>query len=277
MRKFLYYFLILTTLVAGSCASKYGKVLKSKDNEYKLKMAEQYYVAKEYLKAQQIYAEIMPLFKGDSRFEDIYYKYAYTAFYLKDFINSENLFKSFTENFPNSTRAEECEYMRCMSFYRQSAKVDLDQTTTIKAIALMQAFINTHPESSRVKDATQIIDDSRAKLELKEYKSAKLYYDIGYFKAAATAFAVLCDNYPDSEIGDMYKFEEIKSYFRLAAQSVTDKQMNRYETVVTECTDFELRFADSKYLTDVKEFKVISENNIKKLENEQASQTTGSK
>lgn len=275
MQKSLYYFLIIVALLSAGCASKFGKVLKSKDNEYKLKMAEQYYVAKEYVKAQQIYAEIMPFFKGDARFEDLYYKYAYTAYYLRDYINSENLFKSFTENFPNSSKAEECEYMRCMSFYRQSAKVDLDQTSTVKAIALMQAFINTHPESSRVKDATAIIDESRAKLELKEYKSAKLYYDIGYFKAAATAFAVLCDNYPDSERGDEYKFEEIKSYFKLASQSVADKQLSRYETVVSECTDFELRFTDSQYLNEVKEYKTISENNIKNLENEQASQTTG--
>lgn len=275
MQKSLYYFLIIVALLSGSCASKFGKVLKSKDNEYKLKMAEQYYVAKEYIKAQQIYAEIMPLFKGDARFEDLYYKYAYTAYYLRDYINSENLFKSFTENFPNSNRAEECEYMRCMSYYKQSAKVDLDQLSTVKAIALMQAFINTHPESSRVKDATGIIDECRAKLELKEYKSAKLYYDIGYYKAAAIAFAVLCDNYPESQKGDVYKFEEIKSYFKLASQSVAEKQLNRYETVVTECTDFELRFADSEFLSNVKEYKTISENNIKNLENEQATKTTG--
>ena len=274
MRKGLSVLLVCAMILAGGCASKYGRVLKSKDNEYKLKMAEQYYSKQEYLKAQQIFAEIMPVFKGDIRFEDIYYKYAYTAYYLRDYINSENLFKSYTENFPNSTRAEECEYMRCMSFYRQSAKVDLDQTSTVKAIALMQAFINTHPESSRVKDATGIIDECRAKLELKEYKSARLYYDIGYFKAAATAFGVLCDNYPDSDKGDLYKMEEIQSYFKLASQSVKEKQETRFETVIAECTDFELRFNESEYLEKIKELKTLSENFINNIKNEQTAQTT---
>jgi outer membrane protein assembly factor BamD len=274
MRKGLSVLLVCAMILAGGCASKYGRVLKSKDNEYKLKMAEQYYSKQEYLKAQQIFAEIMPVFKGDIRFEDIYYKYAYTAYYLRDYINSENLFKSYTENFPNSTRAEECEYMRCMSFYRQSAKVDLDQTSTVKAIALMQAFINTHPESSRVKDATGIIDECRAKLELKEYKSARLYYDIGYFKAAATAFGVLCDNYPDSDKGDLYKMEEIQSYFKLASQSVKEKQETRFETVIAECTDFELRFNESEYLEKIKELKTLSQNFINNIKNEQTAQTT---
>jgi len=39
---------LLASLILSSCSSKIGKVLKSKDNEYKLKMAEQYYVAKKY-------------------------------------------------------------------------------------------------------------------------------------------------------------------------------------------------------------------------------------
>ena len=88
-------------------------------------MAEQYYAKKDYTKAQELYTEVMPLFKGDPRFEDIYYKYAYTSYYLKDYENAENLFKTYTENFPNSAKVEECEYMRCICYYKQSPKVDL--------------------------------------------------------------------------------------------------------------------------------------------------------
>src|SRR4051812_32461743 len=92
---------ILVSLLFSSCASKFAKVLKSKDNEYKLKMAEQYYVQKKYNQAQQIYEDIMPFFRGSDKYEDIYYKYSYCAYYEKDYVNAENLFKTFTENFPN--------------------------------------------------------------------------------------------------------------------------------------------------------------------------------
>ena len=266
--------IILAALLFSSCASKFGKILKSKDNEYKLKMAEQYYTAKKYDKAQQIFVEVLPYFKGDPRFEDIYYKYAYCAYYLKDYINSENLFKTYTESFPSSTKAEECEYMRCMSFYKQSPKVDLDQTNTSKTISLMQAFINTHPGSLRIKDATQIIDDCRAKLELKEYKAAQLYYNIGTYKAAAVAYTSLIDDYPDSEKSDTYKLEAIKAYYKYAELSYIDKQQERYEKVISECTDFSERFPDSKLSNEVTDYKTFSENNIKKIQNEQTSQTT---
>lgn len=261
--------LLAVLILFTSCASKFGKVLKSKDNEYKLKMAEQYYAKKEYFKAQQIYVDIMPYFKGDTRFEDIYYKYSYTAWYQKDYINSENLFKTYVENFPSSTRAEECEYMRCMSFYRQSPKVDLDQTNTLKTIGQMQAFINTHPQSARIKDATAIIDECRKKLELKEEKAARLYYDLGYYKAAAVAFSTLCDNYPDAENADQYKLSEIKAYYKYAEMSITEKQTERYQKVIDACDDFEMRYPDSNLKTDVTGYKTNSQNKINKIANEQ--------
>ena len=46
-----------------SC-NKYNKVYKSKDYEYKLKMADEYFAKKKYKIAQQLYEELFPVFKG---------------------------------------------------------------------------------------------------------------------------------------------------------------------------------------------------------------------
>jgi len=231
-------------------------------------MAEQYYATKHYDKAQQLYTDLMPLFKGDPRFEDIYYKYAYTSYYLKDYENAENLFKTYTENFPNNSKVEECEYMRCMCYYKQSPKVDLDQTNTTRTIALLQAFINTHPDSKRVSDATEIIDQCRKKLELKEYKNAQLYYDLGFYQSAGVAFSVLIDDFPDSDQGDQYALSSIKSYFKYAQLSVVDKQEQRFDKVISDVTDFQQRFPESKFLAEANDYKTQSENYLKKIQNQ---------
>lgn len=55
-------FLVLISLSAASC-SKFAKVQKSTDYEYKLRMADKYYVEKKYHYAQQLYEELFPLFK----------------------------------------------------------------------------------------------------------------------------------------------------------------------------------------------------------------------
>jgi outer membrane protein assembly factor BamD len=266
--------IFLASLLFTSCASKIGKVLKSKDNEYKLKMAEQYYAQKKYNLAQQVFEDIMPFFRGSERYEDIFYKYAYCAYYEKDYMNAESLFKTYLDNFPNSSRAEEIDYMHCYSYYKQSPKVDLDQTATSKTISLMQAFINTHPESARIKDATQIIDVCRNKLELKEFRNAQLYFNLAYYKAAAVAFAGLIDDYPDSDKSDEYKLASIKSYFKYAEMSVAEKQEERYGKVITECADFNDRFHNSKLSAEVNNYKTLSENNIKNLKNEQIKETS---
>lgn len=262
-------FLLIATVAFASCTSKFAKIQKSKDYQYKLKMAEQFYAKKKYNFAQILFEEVFPYIKGTAQFEDVYYKFAYCSYYEKDYLNSENLFKSFVETFPNSPKAEECEYMRAYSYFKQSPKVELDQTNTNKAIGLMQAFINTHPTSPRVKEATGIMDLCREKLEQKDYKSAELYYNLGFFKAAAISFSNVSENFPDSKRGDEYKLLVIKSYFKYAEMSIPEKQTERYEKVLSECADFIERFRDSKYFSEVERYKTLSNNFIKNSKNEQ--------
>ena len=143
-----------------------NKVLKSKDQAYKLRMAEQYYAKKKYTLAQQLYEDVMPFYRGQPEFEDIYYKYAYCAYYQHDFLNAENLYKTFLEIYPNSSKAEEIDFMRGYTYFKQSPKPELDQTNTIKAMGMMQTFINTHPGSARNKEATEIIDIEKSLFEI---------------------------------------------------------------------------------------------------------------
>ncbi|MHA4809287.1 outer membrane protein assembly factor BamD [Flavitalea flava] len=264
---------ILTVLLFGivtfSSCSNFSKVLKSNDYDYKLRMADKYYAAKEYNHAQQLFEELFRVFKGSEHFEDIYYKFAYCAYYLKDYANAENLFKGFVEVFPNSAKAEEMDYMRAFTFYRQSPKVELDQTNTTKTIGFMQAFINTHPGSPKVKEATDIIDKCRAKLELKDYKSASLYFDLGLFKAAGVALTSLMNSYPDSEKSDEYKYLMIRSYYQFALQSIEEKKEDRFGQVVTQCNEFIDRFPEDKLLKSVQEYLNLSQSNIKLVKNEQ--------
>jgi len=251
-----------------------NKVLKSKDPAYKLKMAEQYYAKKKYNYAQQLYEDVMPYYRGAPEFEDIYYKYAYCAYFEKDYLNAENLFKTFLEIYPNSSRAEEVDYMRAYSFFKQSPKPQLDQTNTIKTIGMMQTFINTHPGSPKNKEATEIIDICRQKLEIKDANSAQLYYDIGQFRAAAVTFASVLNTYPESNRSEEYKLMIIKSYFRYAELSVEEKKYERFEKVIEECNDFKDRFPQSRLIKDVQDYLNRSINNLKIYSNEPVKKTT---
>jgi len=178
------------------------------------------------------------------------------------------------EIYPNSSRAEEVDYMRAYSFFKQSPKPQLDQTNTIKAIGMMQTFINTHPGSARNKDATDIIDICRQKLEVKDANSAQLYYDLGQFRAAAVTFASVLNTYPESNKSEEYKLMIIKSYFRYAELSVEEKKVERFEKAIEECNDFRDRFPQSRLTNEVLDYLNRSQNNLKIYSNEPVKKTT---
>lgn len=256
-------------LIQTSCTSKFGKIVKSTDFEYKLQMADKYFSQKKYVQAQQLYEELYPIYKGTTKFEELYYKDAYCFYNLKNYRDAENFFKGFLEVFPNSEKAEEVDYMHAYCFYKQSPKLELDQSSTSKAIGVMQTFINTHPGSSRIKEATEIIDLCRAKLEEKELRGAELYFKIGQYRAAALAFESLLNNFPESERAAYYKLQCLTAYYKFAKLSIADKQVERFEKVVLEFQDFADRFPESNLLNEAKELNTLSQNNIKAIQNEQ--------
>ena len=232
-------------------------------------MADEYYGKGKYKIAQQLYEELFPVFKGTVKFEELYFKDAYCFYYMKMYADAENLFKGFLEVFPNSTKAEEVDFMRSYCFYMQSPKLELEQVNTVRAMGMMQTFINIHPGSERNKEASEIIDKSRAKLEQKEYRAAELYYNMGQFRAAAIAFTNLTNNYPESLKGEDYKLRTVKAYYKFAKLSYEDKQIERYEKVIEEYQDFVDRYPDSKLLKDAESFSNLSKNNIKAIKYEQ--------
>jgi outer membrane protein assembly factor BamD len=266
------FFLFLVSFLL-SC-NNLAKIQKSKDYDFKLVKADEFFSNGKYRYAQVLYEELFPVFKGTQKFEDLYYKYAYCFYNDGLYRDAENLFKGYLEVFPNSSKAEEVDYMRAYCFYKLSPKLELEQGNTLKAMAMMQTFINTHPASPKIKEATEIIDKSRAKLEMKEFRGAQLYYNIGEFRASAIAFTTLLNNYPESGSAENYKIMVIKSYYKFAKMSVVEKQEERFEKVITEYQDFLDRFPQSELLKEAESYSILSQNQIKAIKNEQASSSS---
>jgi len=266
----LWFFAVAITVSLTAC-NGFSKVMKSQDYDYKLGKADEYFGRKKYKFAQQLFEELFPVYKGTQRFEDLYYKYAYCFYNQGFYAEAENLFKGYLEVFPNSPRSEEVEYMRCYCFYKLSPKIELEQVNTTKVIGMMQTFINTHPGSARNEQAAQIIEQSREKLEQKAYRSAKLYFEMGRFRAAGLAFNNLLNDFPETVHADEYKLMVVKSYYKFATMSVQDKQVERYQKVIEEYQDFADRYPESKWLGEANNISIQSQNQIKLIQNEQVS------
>ena len=264
-RRSLLFIASFAVLFAASCSS-FDKVKKSSDVNLKLTKANEYYDKKKFSNANELYHDLLPVLRGTKNYEQLFYRYAYTFYYQKDYPTAALYFKNFTEYFPTSRDAEECEYMHALCLVRMAPKSNLDQTNTIKSMEALQAFINTHPESKRLTEANQYIDESRKKLETKEASAANLYYNIGQYKAAAIAYKEVINQYPESPNADYYQYMVVKSLYEYANISITEKQVERYVNTISAYKDLKDVYPASKFVKDAERYQLLANNSLKKLQ-----------
>lgn len=245
------YFLIFFAVIQLLGCSKYQKTLKGPDNEKKYSMAMEYYEKGDYLRALQLFDQLIPIVRGTDKAEKLYYAYAYCYYNQEDYILASYYFKQFVKNFPSSEYAEECYFKSAYCMYLDSPRYSLDQTNTYDALKELQLFINMYPGSERREECNQLIDNLRYKLQTKAFEIAKMYYKMEDFVAAITSFENILKDFPDTEYKEEILYYMINSYYRYAALSVLSKKKERYQSTIEAYERFITFFPDSKYQKEV--------------------------
>jgi outer membrane protein assembly factor BamD len=261
-------YLLIGAVLLASCGN-FEKIRKSSDVNYKLTKANEYFDKQDYGHANELYKELMPIMKSTRNYENLFYKYAYTFYYLKDYVEASYYFKNFTEYFPSSKNAEECEYMSALALYKYAPKYQLDPTNTIKALEAMESYANRYPNSAHSKEASEYIDASKKKLEMKKADAALLYYNIYKYKAATVAYKSVMRDYPDSPNSDLYQFMIMKSMYMYAVESITAKQEERYGNAIAAFNELKQNYPQSKYMDEAEKLYSKATVNIKKIRDEQ--------
>lgn len=264
----IYVLAFLVSVLFLSCNKQnYQSVLKGSDTDRKLSLAKELYEKGECLKALPLFEEVIPIYKGTKSIDDIYYQYADCHFQQGDYLLASFHFKNIYDSYPLSPYAEECLYMNAYCQYMLSPEVPLDQTYTEKAIDYMQLFINTYPESEKVAEANNLIDQLRLKLMTKDFKTASLYLKIGHYRAAAVSFGNLLRRYPDTKYAEEASYLVVKSHFLYAMNSVPEKQAERFDQALKAYDEFDYRYKNSKFAKDVDDLCEKSMAHISKLKN----------
>jgi outer membrane protein assembly factor BamD len=238
---------IVLILSISSC-SQYDKLLKSNDLDLKYTKAKEYYNRGSYNRALPLLKQLLTLYKGTEKEEELMYFIAYSHYGQGEFLIASALFKNYYTFFPTTNKTAECSYMSAYALFLASPKESLDQTTTYKSIDAFQLFINRFPASDSVEAANGMIDRMRRKLESKAMESADLYYHTRNYKAAAVAYENLLQDYPDIPDAEYVNFLIVKSYSELADRSVVCKQEERYASAQNAFQSFKSRFPESSYL-----------------------------
>jgi len=265
IRQIIWSLLALTLL--ASCKSEFERVRASGDPTLLYQKAFEYYDNEEYLKSQALLELVVSSFRGKKEAEEIYLRYAYTYYYLGQYILASYYFNNFSQTYSTSPKREEADYMAAYSNYRLSPSFRLDQSYSEKAIEGFQLFINTYPESKRVVECNALIDEMRKKMEVKAFEEGKLYFDLRQYQASMQSFENLLRDFPETDAVEEVRYMTVRAAYLLAENSIIDKQAERYGDAATRASEFQTRFAKSKYRKEVTDIYNASNKKINQLTN----------
>ncbi len=244
---------------------KFNKLVKSSDMEAKYAAAIKYFEKENYDKALILLEELMTVYRGTSKAEEIQYYYAYCHYNIGDYIVAGYQFRTYVRIFPQSKHAEECAYLNAYCFYLNSPEYSLDQIDTRLAIREFQKFVNQYPKSERIPECNKILDVMRAKLERKSYENAMLYYNMNDYRAAIVALSNHIKDFADTKRMEEINYTIIKSHYLLALNSIDSKKAERFSAAINSYAKFAESFPKSTYLKLAESISISAQKQLEKL------------
>jgi len=234
-------------LLLASC-SEFNKAVKSTDVQYKYKMAVQYFEKPDFDRAMPLFEELLTLTRGDTLFEPVSFYYAMGNFGQKDYIMASYYLENFAKTFHNNPHAEQCSFLAAYCHYMESPEYELDQADTQAAIDKLELFMVRFPDTNMKDSANVLIDELRAKLEMKDYTGAKQYLRIRDYSAASVALQGFLVKWPNSPHREEALFSIFVANHDLALNSVDYKRERRNEDGIRSFNTFADAFPESSYL-----------------------------
>lgn len=262
LKNITYSILIILALSIFSSCSEYQKILKSTDYKRKYEKAIELYEKEDFFRAHSLFEELLSIYKGTEKGEEIYFYYANCYYGEGDYMMAGYYFKNYSLTYPLGKHKEDCHYMAAYCAYLNSPEPTLDQSYTYKAIDEFQLFITRFPNSDKIVKCNEMIDKLRSKLETKSYFNSKLYFDIGEYKAAIQSLKGSLKGFPDSDFREELLYLLVKANYLLAENSIEAKKKERYQSTITEYYSLIAEFPETKYKKEVDRFFENSKNEL---------------
>ena len=264
MKKGFFHIIVLIgmLLVTAGC-SNYQKLLKSTNVDEKYAAALKYYEKEDYYRANQLLNDVLPMLGGRPEGERARFLFAHTHFMQREFLLSAYQFQLFYETYPRSEFAEEAIFLYAKSQYMSSPGYEQDQSTTVTALESLLEFQSRFPNSQFAEETNNMINELNVKLDRKAFDSARLYYQLRYYKSAVVSLTNFINEHAGSPYSEEAAFLRLDAQYRFALESVLNKQQERYN----EAVEFYLSFIDlhpqGKFLRDAEK---VYENTLAELD-----------
>ena len=258
---------LLSGAFLTSCG-EYNRVLKSTDYEYKYEAAKSFFGKGQYTKASALLEELITILKGTENAQESLYMLAMSYYNQGDYITASHYFTSYYNTYPNGTYTELARFHSGKALFLDTPEPRLDQSSTFSAISELQMFMEYFPQSERKTEAQLMIFGLQDKLVMKDYLTAKLYYDLGTYTGNASYTADMRVNgnnflacittaqnalkdYPYTSIREDISILLLRAKHKLGSESILEKKEERMRETIDEYYAFKNEFPESKYMKEV--------------------------
>ena len=246
-------FLILAIAVVFTSCNEYQKALKSDDTKVKYDLAERYYNEGDFRRANRLFEQISPKYVGKPQGERVMFFLANSYFKIKDYNFAGYQFERFLKSYPKSDKAAEASFLGAKSYYKLSPTYSLDQTDTDKALAKLQNFINSYPDTEFFAEANIMAQELTTKKERKAFEIAKQFTKLGksYILDYNVSAISALDNFISDHPGSIYRedalYLKIEATTTLALNSTVNKKKDRLDDAKDAYDNLMKNYPETKY------------------------------
>lgn len=244
-------------------------VIKSGDPELIYSEGVKYYEREKWKQAGDLFEACQAYYVGDVKEDSIAFFSARSRFKDRDYSVATTQLDEFRRKYGRSVFIEDAEAMLAMCHYYLAPGPTRDQTITGEAIIAFTEFIERYPNSKRVPAFTDLIKELTERLKEKTYLNAYTYYKIQRYKSAVVALRNALKLYPDTPHREDILYLIAVSNYRLAHNSIEDKQGERYLNMLDSYYSFINEFPESKHRKELERYTkeakdYLDKNNIDK-------------
>lgn len=243
--------LLCAVAVLTSC-NEYQKVLKETDVKSKYDLAQKYYDEEDYRRSLRLFEQIAPKYVGKPQGERVMFFLADNYFKRKDFNMAGYQFERFIKSYPKSDKVPEAAFSGAKSYFELSPRYSLDQTDTDKALAKLQAFINTYPDSEYFNEANAMAKQLTTKQERKAFEIGKQFNKLGEFnydvlKSAVASLDNFVVDYPGSVYREEALYLKLEATMQIALNSFESLKKERFEKAKEAYEALFKQFPETKF------------------------------
>ncbi|GGH47661.1 outer membrane protein assembly factor BamD [Mangrovimonas yunxiaonensis] len=228
--------------------------MKSEEISEKFQVGEEMFNKGKYAKANKLFKQIVPNYRGKPQAEKLMFLYSMTFYEMKEYYLAGYQFDRFVTAYPNSEKIEEAAFLSAKSSYTLSPVYSKAQVETKEALSKLQEFINVYPNSQYMPEANAMVKELDFKLERKAYEIAKQYNKIagytGDYEASIKAFDNFIFDFPGSSLREDALFYKLDSAYKLAMNSIASKKETRLENAKAYYNSFKKAYAASEHIKE---------------------------